>query len=275
MQTLYNPEGTLANRVCARPLSRGFPRAANRLQDVSTCCGDDMEEAGRKQLLVVDDDVALRDLLVRYLTEHGFACTGAGDGRAMDAALAQREFDLVVLDLMLPDEDGLRLAQRLRSRNGPPVIMISACGEETDRIVGLEIGADDYVAKPFNPRELLARIRAVLRRAGGTTAEGAGSSVAFGPFVLDLEGHRLLRNGAEAPLTGGEFNLLKVFLEHRGRVLSRDMLLQLLKGYEHQPFDRSIDVRVTRLRRKIEDDPAQPCWIRTIWGEGYLFSPHD
>ncbi len=231
-----------------------------------------MEPPHRKTLLVVDDDRELRELLRRYLEQHGFTVAEAGDGREMDRAFENGRIDLVILDLMLPDEDGLRLARRLRERNGPPMIMISACGEETDRIVGLEVGADDYLPKPFNPRELLARIRAVLRRAP-SDAGSARASITFGPFALDLAGHRLIRDGHEVALTTGEFHLLKVLAENPGRVLSRDTLLQLLKGYEHQPFDRSIDVRVTRLRRKIEPDPAAPAYIRTVWGEGYLFTP--
>lgn len=227
----------------------------------------------KPQVLVVDDDAALRDLLVRYLSEHGFAVTAVADGQTMERALAQREPDLVILDLMLPGEDGLSLAKRLRSRGSLPIVMLSACGEDVDRIVGLEVGADDYLAKPFNPRELLARIRAVLRRAGETGTHDETDQFRFGPFVMDPAGRRLLRAGQEVPLTSGEFTLLEVFVRHPDRVLSRDALLHLLKGYEHQPFDRSVDVRVTRLRRKIEPDPSAPVWIRTVWGEGYLFSP--
>ncbi len=190
----------------------------------------------------------------------------------MEAAIAEEAFDLIILDLMLPGEDGLSLAKRLRSRGSLPIVMLSACGEDVDRIVGLEVGADDYLAKPFNPRELLARVRAVLRRSQNTP-QPVQDERAFGPYVLDVESRRLTCNGQEIPLTTGEFTLLSIFTANPNQVLSRDRLLQLLKGYEHQPFDRSIDVRITRLRRKIEVDPTAPTYVRTVWGEGYLFAP--
>lgn len=228
----------------------------------------------KPRLLVVDDDPGLRELLTRYLTEQGFEVAAVPDGQAMEQRLATQPADLVILDLMLPGEDGLALARRLRARGEIPIIMLSARGEELDRIVGLEVGADDYLAKPFNPRELLARIRAVLRRrAAPATVEAAGTARRFGPYALDIASHRLTREGAEVPLTSAEFTLLRVFLEHPNRVLSRDTLLSLIKGYERDPFDRSIDVRVARLRRKIEPDPESPTYIRTVWGAGYLFAP--
>lgn len=233
--------------------------------------------AERSQLLVVDDDEDLRELLVRYLGDNGYAVTGVGDGTAMKAHLLTHPVDLILLDVMLPGEDGLSLARglnvpvTLQSGQGPAIIMLSARGEEVDRIVGLEVGADDYLPKPFSHRELLARIAAVLRRRQPTTE--AGRIRRFGPFVVDLEAHRLTRNGAEVSLSGAEFALLRILLDHPGRVLSRDALVELLKGYERAPFDRMVDVRVTRLRRKIEADPAHPVYLRTIWGEGYLFAP--
>ena len=229
------------------------------------------EETNRHHLLVVDDDDALRRLLERYLGEHGFEVTTVADGKAMEAAFTKTAFDLVILDLMLPGEDGLSLAKRLRSRGNLPIVMLSACGEDVDRIVGLEVGADDYLAKPFNPRELLARIRAVLRRSQ-ESAQPVQDERTFGPYVLDVESRRLTCNGKEIPLTTGEFTLLSIFTANPNQVLTRDRLLQLLKGYEHQPFDRSIDVRITRLRRKIETDATSPIYIRTVWGEGYLFA---
>ncbi len=238
--------------------------------------------APQRDILIVDDDTGLRELLAEYLGEQGFAVRCAADGHALDACLAEARPDLIILDLMLPGEDGLSIARRLQADGAWPVIMISARGEDMDRIIGLEVGADDYLPKPFNPRELLARIRAVLRRhdlVPDNAAAAPGSAVptyqrhAFGPFVLDVTTHRFCRDGQELALTAGEFNLLRVFCEHPNRVLSRDRLIEIIKGYERTPYDRSIDVRVTRLRRKIEDDPAQPRWIRTIWGEGYLFSP--
>ena len=227
-------------------------------------------------ILVVDDDPGLRDLLRRYLSEQGFEVFTAGDGKAMDAEMAQRRIDLVILDLMLPGEDGLAIARRLRAEGSLPIIMLSAKGEDIDRIIGLEVGADDYLPKPFNPRELLARIRAVTRRHEPTPLERAGEApevIKFDVFSLDLTTHRLFRGDEQIPLTASEFSLLRVFAQHPNRVLTRDRLIDLLKGYERSPFDRSIDIRVARLRRKLEPDPAEPQFIRTIWGEGYLFSP--
>ena len=226
-----------------------------------------------EHLLVVDDDPQLRALLARYLGEQGFRVSTVTDGAAMDALLARERPDLVILDLMLPGEDGLSIARRLRSRGHVPIIILSARGEDVDRIVGLEVGADDYLAKPFNPRELLARIRAVLRRPAEQAAAAPVALQRFGLFTLDVARHVLLRAGAEITLTAGEFALLRVLVENPNRVLTRDQLIEHLKGYERAAFDRSIDVRVTRLRRKIEDDPAAPRYLRTVWGEGYLFTP--
>ncbi len=234
-----------------------------------------MGEGARPRILVVDDDAALRELVADYLGGSGFQVEGVGDGVAFRARLAQQPVDLVVLDLMLPGEDGLSLLKWLRAGGGPPVIIVSARGEEVDRVVGLELGADDYLAKPFGPRELLARVRAVLRRGAADHApkETAAAVAAFGPFRLDLATHVLTRDGREITLTSGEFTLLRLFLEHANQVLTRDQLITLVKGYERAPFDRSVDVRVTRLRRKIEPNPEAPIYLRTIWGEGYLFSP--
>ena len=235
-----------------------------------------MNTATTEHLLVVDDDPQLRALLARYLGEQGFRVSMVADGAAMDALLARERPDLVILDLMLPGEDGLSIARRLRARDTIPIIILSARGEDVDRIVGLEVGADDYLTKPFNPRELLARIRAVLRRRATVPAdahEAASDAYAFGTYRLNTNTHTLTRDGAEVSLTGAEFTLLRTFLEHRNRVLSRDTLIELIKGYNRSPFDRSIDVRVTRLRRKIEPDPESPVYIRTVHGEGYLFAP--
>lgn len=227
-------------------------------------------------ILVVDDDTGIRDLLSEYLGQQGYRVDTARDGKEMDERLARARQALVVMDLMLPGDDGLALTRRIKSSLGCPVIMLSARGEDIDRIVGLEVGADDYLPKPFNPRELLARIRAVLRR-GGEPAANAQTDTPrisrFGDFELDLDAQRLTRAGEEIPLTHAEFALLQVFVEHPNRALSRDQIMDWLKGYERDPFDRSIDVRVTRLRRKIEADPANPVYIRTVWGQGYLFNP--
>lgn len=225
----------------------------------------------RSRILVVDDDEDLRELLVRYLTDNGYDVAGVGDAAAAKRYLAAQAVDLLLLDVMLPGEDGLSLARELGGRGGPSIIMLSARGEEIDRIVGLEVGADDYLPKPFSHRELLARVAAVLRRVQRPAATGRLRH--FGPFEVDLERHRLTRNGEEVELSGAEFSLLKVLLENPDRVLSRDALVDLLKGYERAPFDRMVDVRVTRLRRKIEPDSAHPIYLRTIWGEGYMFTP--
>ncbi|HNA28819.1 MAG TPA: response regulator [Thiobacillaceae bacterium] len=226
------------------------------------------------QVLVVDDDAGIRDLLADYLLKQGLAVATARDGKEMDERLTTFQPDIIVMDLMMPGEDGLALTRRVKAVREVPVIILSARGEDIDRIVGLEVGADDYLAKPFNPRELLARIRAVLRRGTpGKSEPGAGEVVRFGPFALDLAAQSLHRDGEELPLTQAEFTLLKLFVEHPGRALSRDQIMDWLKGYERDPFDRSIDVRVTRLRKKLEDDPAHPVYIRTVWGQGYLFSP--
>ncbi len=228
------------------------------------------------QILVVDDDSALRALLGDYLAGEGFSVAGAEDGVAMDAWLAEHETDLVILDLMLPGEDGLTLARRLRARADTPIIMLSARGDDIDRIVGLEVGADDYMPKPFNPRELLARIRAVLRRrapsAPAAPREDEGV-IRFGSYRLDLGQRELRRGDQPVVLTSGELELLRILAEHPDRVLDRDLLLDLLKGYERSPFDRSIDVQIARLRAKIEPDTKRPRYIRTIWGKGYMFTP--
>lgn len=230
-----------------------------------------------KKILVVDDDPGLRELLQEYLGTQGYHVEVVADGQAMESYLQQRDVNLVILDLMLPGEDGLSLARKLRARGNLPIIMLSARGEDVDRIIGLEVGADDYLAKPFNPRELLARIRAVLRRHEEAQpkvepAEPEGK-LRFGAFLLDVNSRNLSKDGVEIVLTAAEFNLLRIFVEHPNRVLNRDMLMDRMKGYERSPFDRSIDVRVTRLRRKIEADPTAPEYVRTVWGEGYLFTP--
>jgi DNA-binding response OmpR family regulator len=174
---------------------------------------------------------------------------------------------------MLPGEDGLTLARRLRAESNVPIIMLSARGDDIDRIIGLEVGADDYMPKPFNPRELLARIRAVLRRRAPSQPPEAGELIRFGPYRLDLSQRELRRGDQPVPLTSGELELLRILAEHRDRVLDRDRLLDLLKGYERSPFDRSIDVQIARLRSKIEPDTKRPRYIRTIWGKGYMFTP--
>jgi DNA-binding response OmpR family regulator len=233
--------------------------------------------ADKPKILIVDDDHALRELLQRYLTEQGFTVAAVNGGEAMKIWLEEQQPDLVVMDLMLPGEDGLSLTRHLRASSDVPVLILSARGEDIDRIVGLEIGADDYLPKPFNPRELVARIRAILRRGASAARDKDpdGAIHRFGPYVLNLNNYSLTKEGEEVTLTNGEISLLALFVQHPNRVLSRDQLIELLKGYDRSPFDRSIDVRITRLRHKIEPDPKHPRYIRTVWGKGYLFSPEN
>lgn len=230
-----------------------------------------------KKILVVDDDVRLRDLLVRYLGEQGYGVQAASDAVAMDKLRQREHFDLMVLDLMLPGEDGLAICRRIRAAGESiPIIMLTAKGDEVDRILGLEMGADDYLPKPFNPRELLARISAILRRhvpqATGAPAR-VDESVTFGRFRLELATRRLLRDDEPVPLTSGEFALLQVLVRHPRQPLSRNQLMELAKGREHEVFDRSIDVQISRLRKLLEDNPAHPQLIQTVWGFGYVFVP--
>ena len=232
-------------------------------------------------LLVVDDDREIRSLVAQFLTKHGFRVTGVRDGAEMMRTLDGARVDLIVLDLMLPGEDGLSICRRLRATPQTaqtPVIMLTAMGEETDRIVGLEMGADDYLAKPFSPRELLARIKAVLRRVSAPPVAGAppaaGTVLRFEGWSLDLTKRELRSpDGVLVQLSAGEYDLLVAFVEHPQRVLTRDQLLDLARGRSAVPFDRSVDVQVSRLRRKIEPDPAEPTLIKTVRGGGYLFTP--
>ena len=227
------------------------------------------------KLLVVDDDPELRELTKAYLMKNGFIVNTVESSVGMDEFLAANDVDLLILDLMLPGEHGLAIAKRLKKKKDLPIIIVSAQGEDIDRIVGLEIGADDYLPKPFNPRELLARIRAVLRRSSGKLEEKEieSSRLVFNDFELDLNAHSLSRGGEKVSLTSGEFDLLALLAANPNRVLHRDTILDKLTGAERSPFDRSIDVRVTRLRGKLEFDPSKPELIKTIWGKGYMFCP--
>ncbi|TNH94614.1 response regulator [Aeromonas sobria] len=231
---------------------------------------------GNTHILVVDDHSEIRDLLKRFLEQHGLRVSCARDGKEMKRLLEEREFDLLVLDLMMPGEDGLTLCRELRVKSNLPIIMLTAMGEETDRIIGLEMGADDYLAKPFNPRELLARIKAVMRRTQAETqpvAETLTRDLRFDRWLLDINRRELVdEDGVGLSLSTAEFDLLKVFLERPQRVLSRDQLLDLARGREAVAFDRAIDTLVSRLRRKLERDPKNPELIKTIWGGGYMFS---
>ncbi|WP_198264007.1 response regulator [sulfur-oxidizing endosymbiont of Gigantopelta aegis] len=222
------------------------------------------------KILIIDDDPKLGDLLARYLSEQQISAQVVYDGKQMDDVLAVDSFDLIILDIMLPGEDGLSIARRLRKDSSIPIIILSARGEDVEKIIGLEVGADDYLAKPFNPRELLARIRAVLRRPveNASIPEKINKSIRpFGPFKLNLNNHVLLESNKPVELTSGEYDLLEAFVKNANQVLSRDQLIDHLKGYERSPFDRSIDVRVTRLRKKLGNND----YIRTIRGIGYMF----
>ena len=227
-------------------------------------------------ILIVDDDAEIRSLLSQYLVKNGLRVTAVADGRGMAQALDGGRIDLIVLDLMLPGDDGLTLCRNLRAKSDTPVIMLTARGDETDRIVGLEMGADDYLAKPFSARELLARIKAILRRARSLPQnlqpEGA-RHIRFGDWVLDTS-YRQLISAANVvtPLSGAEYRLLRIFLSHPNRVLNRDQLVDLTQGKEADPLDRSIDVQVSRLRNRLGDDPREPHLIKTVRGEGYVLA---
>lgn len=230
------------------------------------------------KILIVDDDPRLRDLLRRYLGENGFNVLVSENGEAMKRLWVREHFDVLILDLMMPGEDGLAILKRLRAeKDMTPVIMLTARGEDVDRILGLELGADDYLGKPFNPRELLARIHAVLRRRPRQDAPGAPSMgnevVKFGDFELDLGTRVLKKNGEIVPLTTGEFAVLKAFARHPRQPLSRDKLMEMARGREYEAFDRSLDVQVSRLRKLLEPDPSKPRYLQTVWGLGYVFIP--
>ncbi len=234
------------------------------------------------RILIADDEAELRALLERYLTDQGYAVRAVNGGEPLDKLLTRERFDVLVLDVMMPGEDGLSICRRLRAQGETiPIVMLTARGDPLDRIIGLEMGADDYLPKPFNPRELLARIQALVRRqrmlgahAGPLQDEG---SIVFGAFTLHLSARRLTREvdgkATLITLTSGEFNLLKVLAQHPNRPLGRDRLIELVHGRDHEATDRSIDVQVMRLRRLIEDDPGDPVHLQTVWGLGYVFVP--
>jgi two-component system phosphate regulon response regulator OmpR len=229
-------------------------------------------------ILVVDDEPDLRDMLEEYLSKQGFTVGTAENGTALRELIENQPADLVLLDINMPGEDGLSLARYLREHHQVGIIMLTAAGDVVDRIVGLEMGADDYIPKPFDPRELLARIKSVLRRSAAGPQEPAApdleNQVRFGRCLLNLDSHKLFdTQGKEVHLTSMEFDLLQAFATHPNRVLSRDQLLDLAHKRDWDPFDRSIDIRITRIRRKIEDDPAKPQTIKTVRGAGYIFVP--
>ncbi len=233
-----------------------------------------------ERILIVDDDREVRESMGEYLQEHGFEVALAEGGEAMRRAFDAGTPDVVLLDLNMPGEDGLSLARWLRANHDVAIIMVTGAGEVVDRVIGLEVGADDYLAKPFDPRELRARLKSVLRRAkggsGGPAAKSQGKKVKVGRCTLDLQTHQLTdASGEELPLTGMEFDLLRVFVERPNQVLSRDQLLNHTRNREWEPFDRSIDIRIARLRKKIEADPEKPKTLKTVRGAGYIFIPGE
>jgi two-component system OmpR family response regulator len=237
-----------------------------------------MQQGSTPQILIVDDDPEIRMRLGKFLREHGLDVSEAGSGQEMTAILRRKQFDLVVLDVMMPGDDGLALCRRLRTDNTIPIILLTALSGDTDRIVGLELGADDYVTKPFNPRELLARIRALIRRSGMASTPRTPRTRPpihrFSGWLLDINRRSLMSPDDHLViLTSSEFDLLAVFVEHPQRTLSREQLLECLHGRAIHQFDRSIDVHISRLRRKIEPNPANPILIKTIRNEGYFFTP--
>ena len=232
-----------------------------------------MMNQGSPHILVVDDHSEIRDLLKRFLEQHGMRVSCARDGKEMKRLLDEREFDLLVLDLMMPGEDGLTLCRELRVKSRLPIVMLTAMGEETDRIIGLEMGADDYLAKPFNPRELLARIKAIHRRMQLGGGAAAVRYLRFAGFTMDLLERQLMdATGALVVLTSMDFNLLRFLAEHAGETLDRGRLMEQTRGRDLGPLDRSLDVQVSRLRQRLSDDGKQPVLIKTVRGSGYVFS---
>jgi two-component system OmpR family response regulator len=232
-----------------------------------------MSETAR-HILIVDDDRDIRTLLGDYLQKNGFRATAVPDGKGMRRVLEQAHVDLIVLDLMMPGEDGLKLTRELRVHSQTPILMLTALGEEVDRIVGLEVGADDYLSKPFSPRELVGRIKAILRRTAHMPRDPAQSTAniyRFGDWTLDVTARTLRHtDNSEHALSGAEFRLLSILLAHPTRVLSRSQLMELLRGRDIDPFDRSVDVRISRLRQVLRDDARSPKIIKTVYGEGYI-----
>ena len=225
-------------------------------------------------IALVDDDPKIRELTAKYLSDQELSVKTAANGSELDELMKNNNISLIILDLMMPEESGLNICQRLRVNNVEiPIIMLTAKGDEVDRIVGLEMGADDYLPKPFNPRELLARVNAILRRQQNTSTQNTKNIFEFGNFSFDISNRSLHRNGQEIQITAGEYDLLRVFAERPKQPLSRDQIMQLAKGKELDVFDRSIDVQISRLRRLIEEDPNKPKFLQTKWGFGYIFIP--
>ena len=233
-----------------------------------------MTEKKEQLVVLVDDDPGIRELTAKYLTDQGLSTITADSGKSLDLVLKNNDISLIILDLMMPDETGLNICQRLRVNEVTiPIIMLTAKGDEVDRIVGLEMGADDYLPKPFNPRELLARITAILRRQATAKILSKNKVIKFGDFIFNIEQRSLYKKNVEISITTGEYDLLKVFVERPMQPLSRDQIMQLSRGKELDVFDRSIDVQISRLRKLLEEDPNKPAFLQTKWGFGYIFNP--
>ena len=226
------------------------------------------------RILVVDDDIELRGLLQRYLGENGYEVRAVPDTKTMDRQLEREPFDAMVLDLMMPEEDGLSACRRLRAANETiPIIVLTAKGDPIDRIIGIEMGADDYLAKPFEPRELLARLGAVLRRTGSTSSgRGSGKTIQFGPYALDIDAMKLTRDGEAISLSSREFAILSTLATSLGRPISRARIIDVAFGRDAEVTDRAVDVQITRLRKSIGEDATNPAWIKTVWGVGYMLA---
>ena len=233
-----------------------------------------MANSEQPHIALVDDDPKIRELTAKYLSDQELSVKTAANGSELDELMKNNNISLIILDLMMPEESGLNICQRLRVNNVEiPIIMLTAKGDEVDRIVGLEMGADDYLPKPFNPRELLARVNAILRRQQQSSIQNTKDIFEFGNFSFDISNRSLHKNGKEIQITAGEYDLLRVFAERPKQPLSRDQIMQLAKGKELDVFDRSIDVQISRLRRLIEEDPNKPKFLQTKWGFGYIFIP--
>jgi two-component system phosphate regulon response regulator OmpR len=233
-----------------------------------------MTEKKEQLVVLVDDDPGIRELTAKYLTDQGLSTITADSGKSLDLVLKNNDISLIILDLMMPDETGLNICQRLRVNEVTiPIIMLTAKGDEVDRIVGLEMGADDYLPKPFNPRELLARITAILRRQATAKILSKNKVIKFGDFIFNIEQRSLYKKNVEISITTGEYDLLKVFVERPMQPLSRDQIMQLSRGKELDVFDRSIDVQISRIRKLLEEDPNKPAFLQTKWGFGYIFNP--
>ena len=233
-----------------------------------------MVNSEQPHIALVDDDPKIRELTAKYLSDQELSVKTAANGSELDELMKNNNISLIILDLMMPEESGLNICQRLRVNNVEiPIIMLTAKGDEVDRIVGLEMGADDYLPKPFNPRELLARVNAILRRQQHNSIQNTKDIFEFGNFSFDISNRSLHKNGQEIQITAGEYDLLRVFADRPKQPLSRDQIMQLAKGKELDVFDRSIDVQISRLRRLIEEDPNKPKFLQTKWGFGYIFIP--